>query len=352
MTTPYPERENNFDFLRQFAAFLVIVGHSQSLVAAPHSAFWGVSVSTFGVQIFFAVSGFLVTESWLRGPKLGSFLKKRVSRIFPALFVCTLLTAVILGPLLTRLTVEDYFAHPGTLLYLKNAFLSPVYFLPGVFENNTYPNAVNGSLWSLPVEFACYIGVIAAGLLLRRPVPVVALAIGLGMILLAEAVLAAREPMAVFGSPVRESLAIMPFFVAGSFYRLIQRPGMFRADLAVLAVGIIITVDLLAPQYYWLVTWFAVPYLALSFGLSSLPVLRRFGRFGDPSYGMYLYAFPIQQTLQQLSGNGMTLAGMIWLTTLFSVLLGLLSWHIVEKPVLNRMRRGRRGAIALKTGEQ
>jgi peptidoglycan/LPS O-acetylase OafA/YrhL len=141
--TPGPDqRDNNFDFLRQFAAFCVIVGHSQSLV------------STFGVQIFFAVSGFLVTESWLRGPKIGSFLKKRTSRIFPGLMVCILLTALVMGPLLTRLPVGEYFDHPGTLLYLKNIFLSPVYFLPGLFEGNTYPNAVNGSLWSLPVEFA------------------------------------------------------------------------------------------------------------------------------------------------------------------------------------------------------
>lgn len=342
-------RDNNFDFLRQFAAFLVIVGHSQSLIGAPHSAFWGVSVSTFGVQIFFAVSGFLVTESWLRGPHVGGFLKKRASRIFPGLIICTLLTALVMGPLLTRLPLGEYFDHPGTLLYLKNAFLSPVYFLPGLFEGNTYPNAVNGSLWSLPVEFACYIGVIVAGLVLRRPMPVVAFAIGLGMVVLAEGYLAGREPMAVFGSPVRESLAIMPFFVAGSFFRLILRPGLFRADLAVLAVGIVIAVDLTRPDLYWLVTWFAVPYLVLSFGLSALPVLRRFGRFGDPSYGMYLYAFPIQQTLQHLSGNGMGLAGMIWVTTFFSVLLGLLSWHLIEKPVLDRVK-ARRPAPAMKTG--
>jgi peptidoglycan/LPS O-acetylase OafA/YrhL len=349
--TPGPDqRDNNFDFLRQFAAFCVIVGHSQSLVGAPHSAFWGVSVSTFGVQIFFAVSGFLVTESWLRGPKIGSFLKKRTSRIFPGLMVCILLTALVMGPLLTRLPVGEYFDHPGTLLYLKNIFLSPVYFLPGLFEGNTYPNAVNGSLWSLPVEFACYIGVIAAGLVLRRPMPLVAFGIGLGMVVLAEAILAGREPMAFFGSPVRESLAIMPFFVAGSFFRLIQRPGLFRADLAVLAVGVVIAVDQMAPQLYWLVTWFAVPYLVLSFGLSSLPVLRRFGRFGDPSYGMYLYAFPIQQTLQHLSGNSMSLAGMIWITTLFSVLLGLLSWHLIEKPVLDRVKRAGRGPTAMKNG--
>lgn len=342
------ERKNNFDFLRQFAAFLVIVGHSQSLIGVPPSGVWGVSISTLGVHIFFAVSGFLVTESWLRDSRLGSFFIKRTSRIFPGLIVCTLLTAFVMGPLLSYLSVIEYLSHPGTLLFLKNAFLSPVYSLPGVFEKNTYPNAVNGSLWSLPVEFACYIGVILAGLVLRRPMPVVALAIALVMLFLAQSYLAGHQPIVVYGSPVRESLMIMPFFVAGAFFRLILRPGMFRADLAVLAVGVVIAVNLIVPQFYWLVTWFAFPYLVLCFGLSSLPVLSRFGRLGDPSYGMYLYAFPIQQSLQHLSGNGMSVVGMILWTTLLSVFLGLMSWHLVEKPVLERVKRSLRMASSLK----
>lgn len=167
------------------------------------------------------------------------------------------------------------------------------------------------------------------------------------MIVVAHGYLAGRDPLAIYGSPVRESLAIIPFFLAGSFFRLFFRPGMFRADLAVCAVGVIIAIDLIAPHFFWLVTWFTVPYLVICFGMSSLPFLRRFGRFGDPSYGMYLYAFPIQQTLQHLTGNGMSLAGMVWWTTLFSVILGALSWHLVEKPVLDRVKRGGRGASAL-----
>lgn len=342
-------RENNFDFVRQFAALCVIIGHSESLTGSPHSAFWGVAVSTFGVQIFFAVSGYLVTDSWLRGPQVGSFIKKRAGRIFPGLAVCTLLSALVLGPLVTSLSVADYFAHPGTLKYLKNIALYPVYFLPGLFETNIYPNAVNGSLWSLPVEFACYIGVIAAGLLLRRPLPVVALLIGIVMLLTSQALSGSTH--VVYGSPLRESLSVMPLFVAGSFFRLLKRPDLFRADLAVLAVGLVIAVGLIAPQYYWLVTWVAVPYLVLCFCLPGLPVLRRFGRFGDPSYGMYLYAFPIQQTLQHISGNSMSLTGMIVLSTIFSVCLGYLSWYLVEKPLLNRIKRSGRENLSIKVGE-
>jgi peptidoglycan/LPS O-acetylase OafA/YrhL len=343
-------RENNFDFVRQFAALCVIIGHSETLTGAPHSGFWGVSVSTFGVQIFFAVSGYLVTDSWLRGPHVGSFIKKRAGRIFPGLAVCVLLTAFVLGPLVTSLSVESYFAHAGTVQFLKNIALYPVYFLPGLFEYNTYANAVNGSLWSLPVEFACYIGVISAGLLLVRPLPVVALLIGIVMVFTAEA-LSGSDPIVVYGSPVRESLTVIPFFVSGSFFRLLKSPDLFRADMAVLAVGLVIFVNLIAPQYYWLLTWFIVPYLVLCFCLPGLPILRRFGRFGDPSYGMYLYAFPIQQMLQHFSGNSMSLTGMIVISTICSVCLGYLSWYLVEKPLLTRIKRGDRKVSSMNVGE-
>ena len=332
------DRHNNFDFLRQFAAFLVIVGHSQSLIGAPHSAFWGVSVSTFGVQIFFAVSGYLVTESWLRTPSMAFFLRKRGFRIFPGLVVCTLLTAFVMGPAMTRLPVDEYFSHPGTFQFLKNALLYPVYFLPGLFEANIYPNAVNGSLWSLPVEFACYIGVLAAGAILRRPLPAVAILVGTIIVLSSHVGLNGREPVVIWGSPLRESLEVMPFFVGGAFFRLILKPGLFQPSLVVLAVAAIIAADILMPGKFWTVTWLAVPYIVLSFGLSELPLLRRSGRFGDPSYGMYLYAFPIQQCLQQITENGMTLWSMIVLTTVLSAALGYASWHLIEKPVLVRMK--------------
>ena len=113
-------QNNNFDFLRQFAAFLVIFGHSESIVGTTHTDFWGVPISTLGIQIFFAVSGYLVSDSWLRQPKIGAFLKKRIRRIFPALIVCICISAFLLGPLLTRLSIDDYLTDLNTYNYLFN----------------------------------------------------------------------------------------------------------------------------------------------------------------------------------------------------------------------------------------
>lgn len=332
-------RDNNFDFLRQFAAFLVIVGHSESLTGSSHSGFWGVSVSTFGIQVFLAVSGYLVTESWMNSRNLSTFIRKRISRIFPGLIVCILLTTFVLGPSLTSLTAKEYFSHDGTYLYLNNILLYPVYSLPGVFESNTYPNAVNGSLWSLPVEFACYIVIASVGLLLGRQSPLFAIISSFVMIIYANLVLVSHSPVVIWGSPLREAFEVMPFFFAGCFFRLLPNGVVFRTDLVIIAVACLTAVSLLRPELHWCINWILVTYVILCFGVSRSPVIGGVGRWGDPSYGMYLYAFPIQQTLQYLSGNQMTLSGMVWITTALSILIGYMSWHLVEKYFLHRTSR-------------
>ena len=105
-------------------------------------------ILTVGVMIFFSISGYLITESWQWNPKLVAFFVKRALRIFPALIVCVSVTACIIGAAATNLSLRDYFSHPAFPLYFRNIALLISYFLPGVFEDNIYKNAVNGSLWT------------------------------------------------------------------------------------------------------------------------------------------------------------------------------------------------------------
>ena len=165
--SPAEQRTNNFDFVRFAAAFFVIYGHCNILFGYSPPLILGMNISSIGVTIFFSLSGFLVTDSWERQPRLTSFFIKRSLRIFPALIVVTLLTTFVLGPLMTRDVLSEYLRNPQTWDYLRNALLYISYSLPGVFAENIYKDAVNGSLWSLPPEFFCYICVAAIGLLPR-----------------------------------------------------------------------------------------------------------------------------------------------------------------------------------------
>ena len=107
------------------------------------------------VAAFFALSGFLVTESALRVRYMSTFLAFRAFRIFPALFVEVTLSALLLGPLFTRLLLHEYFSNSQFFRYFGNIIGWIIFYLPGVFETNRY-NIVNANLWTLPSEFDCY----------------------------------------------------------------------------------------------------------------------------------------------------------------------------------------------------
>lgn len=135
---------------------MVIYGHQYALMGAGGRCplLLGNPVSTLGVKMIFVITGFLITQSFLREQNLGQFLKRRLIRIYPALICCVVVCTFALS-LFSTLNLADYFRWCWQYL-LKNLALQPVYALPGVFENNPYSNAVNGSLWTLPVEVAMY----------------------------------------------------------------------------------------------------------------------------------------------------------------------------------------------------
>ena len=162
---------NNFDLLRLAAACLVIVGHAHAVVPATSDPDIVSSILHFdyagslAVKFFFFLSGLVVTNSLIRKAAFVPFLVARIVRIFPALIVCVLITALAVGPLLTTLPARAYFSDPGTASYLtRNISLVLQWDVPGAFSANPR-HALNGSLWTLPVEVFCYLMLFALGLI-------------------------------------------------------------------------------------------------------------------------------------------------------------------------------------------
>lgn len=329
------DRINNFDAIRLLGAVLVLVGHAFPLHndGAGNPVIWGTTVQTAGVILFFSLSGFLIATSWRLDPRFVPYLLKRSLRIFPALIVLTLSTVFVLGPALTRLPLSEYLASPGAWSYLKNIVLSPVYALPGVFENSPFPNAVNGSLWSLPVEFACYLFVPLFALLpsaLRSSAFLAcAIAAGVTSALLAENAIR----VVVYGTDLAQATSVWPYFMIGAALAYAPKAIPLRLDVA---LALFIGGSLLAstlPSVATYVWWLVLPYVAIALGTSRTPVLSRVGRFGDISYGLYLYAFPVQQSLIALM-PGLPFSVSVLLTLLVSSALAFASWHLIEKRAL------------------
>ena len=143
-------RLNNFDALRIAAAFSVLLSHQYALCGLKEPVVFGVmSLGTLGVLVFFSISGFLVSQSWRQDPHLARFLAKRWLRIWPGLAAFTVLSACVLGPIVSTLSWRSYYSDVEFYAYFESLKLFTIqYGLPGVFDNNIAPKAVNGSLWT------------------------------------------------------------------------------------------------------------------------------------------------------------------------------------------------------------
>lgn len=332
--TATAHRSNNLDALRLVGALAVIFGHAYHIVGRPfeNPVVAGYPVQTLGVVIFFSISGYLITASWSRTKNPIGYLAARSLRIFPALILVVLVCMFVIGPLVTALPRGQYFDAPNFWSYLSNIILRPQYELPGVWGDQPYPNAVNGSLWTLPAEFFCYLLVPLVFLAPKvARIPVIAL-------LLAASVWYSMTPplesAVIWHSRISDNALMWVFFAAGAILRLLVERGMrFRTDVAVglLAVHLVIAGTL--PQHTTKVAWLFLPYVVLTVGLASTPYVRRASRFGDLSYGLYLWAFPVQQLVIDLWGVRRMSVNLLVVTAI-TALLALASWHAVEHPSL------------------
>ena len=344
------ERENNFDVLRLLGATLVLASHSFVVTGAaePRIGHW--PLGTFGVEVFFAISGFLIAMSWLRRPSLRGFAVRRALRILPALAVTVVLCALALGPLVTDLSASSYFTDPATPAYVIDNLVSVATAgfgheialgLPGVFVSHP-DHAVNVSLWTLPIEVRAY-GLVALlgliGLLSRTVVPV---AIAFFALSIAPS---GVIDLPLLGAPLdflrgADGLAAhltAMFFVSAAFYRYRNRVPL-RLDLA--AASLLALVLSLGTPLERPVLLIAIPYLVLCAAYRSSSGLRRLTRPGDVSYGIYLFAFPVQQAIYELwGGSGPSPVLLALIAFPVAYLLALASWHGVEQRALRLKHR-------------
>lgn len=335
VVTEGQHRSNNFDALRLFGALLVIVGHAYELLGrrADLPSLLGHRLQTIGVIIFFCVSGYLIAGSWERTRHPFSYFLARCLRIFPALLVVVLVTALALGPMVTVLSLQDYLVSPDTRSYiLDNVALRVQFGLPGVWGDLPYPGAVNGSLWTLAVEFACYLAVPLFFFVPKAARPAAWLLVG--VVCIYWALEPQQDSPVIYHVRLRDAAAMWVFFAGGAFLHAMRsRWDVLRADVAVLGFTMFALVTLVAPDHALWVAWLTVPYAVLTAGLARTPVLCHASRFGDFSYGLYLWAFPVQQLVVDLWGPQRMSVNLLVVTGV-TLVLAVLTWHMVERPAL------------------
>jgi len=341
---PGSARDNNLDLLRLGAAVAVLFSHSYPLTGSgedPLQRWSGHTAGELGVTVFFAISGYLITLSWLSDPQPSRFAARRGLRLLPGLAVATLLTAFVLGPLVTAVGAGTYLTDPAPYLYaVRTSLLVTIAgTLPGVFVDNPFPDAVNGSLWTLPVEALAYAMVLVAALLgllrTRRGWAVAGVMVVLAFLASTASPLdlSGLVPAGAADAGVPSALRLVAVFAGGMLLAL------YRDQLPLSLLGVP-----LAFAVWWLtrstaleplVTALAMPYAVLALGFLHRVRFPLYERGGDASYGIYVYAFPVQQTVAHLV-TGISPEGMLALALPVTFVLGRLSWRLVERPALRR----------------
>jgi peptidoglycan/LPS O-acetylase OafA/YrhL len=340
---------NNFDALRFVAATLVIIHHTSDVHILPtlgsHAPVADFNFGFLGVATFFVVSGYLIMMSWERRPHLLEFMWARALRIFPGLIAAVLVTAFVIGPLLTTLPLGEYVGHPTTFKYLITVDLIHLdQHLPGVTFDYGYPVSVNTPLWTLPVEFKMYVFMAVlgvAGALRKRWLVVAAFVLGvLGGFRPKGAVFAFLSywGLSAFISGLLGQTNNYPlFFLAGTLLYLFRD----RVPVHRVAIGVAF-VAWLASHYTHhglFISLFCWPYLVIAAGTARTPVISQLGRIGDLSYGLYIYAFPIEHVCIRYSGILPNDGALLFFMTFIATLpIAFVSWHLVEKRAM-RLKR-------------
>ena len=334
-------RDNNFNLLRVTAAGEVLISHAFPIslgpgAAEPLSTSLSMTLGGLGVISFFVISGFFISQSFENNSLL-RFCVARLLRIYPGLLVVLLFTVVVIGPLFTRLSIRDYLTDASTISYLPhNLSLKWLqYELPGVFATSPYPAAINGSLWSLFYEVACYGIVVAIG------------ALGISRRRWWFCAFLSIYASAYFGSMLfshvqnylLEHTAFMamhaltwPFVLGMAAYQFRQ---FLMTPLHLLMCAGAGGIALLSYRslffhesfvFFWCLLIFYVGYL-------SFKPLKIYNRCGDYSYGVYIYAFPCEQIGAAL-WPGISPVALMAVSLPATLAFAMLSWHFVERRAL------------------
>ena len=337
--TSAPPHTNNFDVLRFLLAVLVIAAHSYPLTGNNRAdpLYRLTSELTLGFEAvagFFFLSGFLVTQSWLRSRSIADYLKRRVLRIYPGFIAASLFTGWLIGPLgVPSRTVywqqfpwRRFFAHTLTLRLVA---IPPSF--PGIFGAN-----LNGSLWTIHIEFLCYLFVIVLGLLgcyRKYIMPLIACLAGVGLCI-AQVTLAAWVPphLASHTDYIKDPLLFTCFLIGACFFHYQDRIRYTGRGVVLSAILLALTICFEGGHTYLHLPFLA--YLLFAFAFSPAIRLHRFARYGDFSYGMYLYAFPLQVLTAWYFGGGLTTASLFLLVLPLTLSCAIISWYGIEKPFL------------------
>lgn len=356
----------NINFLRALAALLVLVYHVIELAPWPAFPASGAAlifrIGWIGVDLFFVISGFVIGLSAIRLHREGggdyrrTFMRRRLARIVPLyVFTCAVFLFLV-RPSMLLLPWDRLAVQIGSHV---------------AFLHNLHPwlhSSINGANWSVAAEMQFYLlAIFAVPLLSRADLRwLLAGSIAVAWLFRALAYFALRhlgDPNITFVYATQVP-AMLDAFAIGICLARLQLDGTIRRwiggrrGLALLgmaggfaAAGYFTWNSFWSQPDYWgsgsmVVFWRTA--LALSFGalvllaatlpdMTRLWLLRPLAYLGEISYGIYLWHLPVILSIKK-GALGADPADMLWMTLAGVLTLATLTWHLFEKPLIQRFR--------------
>ena len=330
-------RPTGFDYLRLTLTLSIIVWHSVTICYGPSAEayFWTGPprpIVALLLPSFFALSGFLVAGSLERND-IPEFLTLRITRIFPALAVEVLVSAIIIGPLLTSIAWREYFSSYQFFCYFLNLFGDIHYFLPGLFAGNPTPKYVNAQLWTVPVELYCYLVLTASSIFGITKIKN-GLFVGV-LCIVAVLTLGVQFGLAPLPSLVPDVIFLTTSFLFGVSLYVMRSQIAYSRLLFLISLCLYIVLCMNRNLIY--LSALPLTYVIIFVGLQNPPKISLL-RGADYSYGVYLYGYPLQQSVSYLFPSHR-----FWYVNALSgvalaLALAFLSWTFVESKVISHRR--------------
>lgn len=330
----YSLNKNCFDFLRAFFACNVLLSHIGELSQVKELFFLQkISNSYLAINGFFVISGFLVAKSYTSTNSLKSYLMKRVRRILPAYIFVVLFFSILLS-FFSKLTFVEYFSslqlyrYLGWNLIFLN-FMEPC--LPGLFQENLLC-AVNGALWTIKVEESFYLILPLLFYFInktKRKWIVLFLVYLFSFVFYVGFKFYLNKPLIAKQMP-----GMLTYFGTGVFMFL------YFSKIMKYKLKLLLLCSLLAYISYVYSWYFLFP---ISFGFTvilsayTFSSLNNFGKYGDFTYGLYIFHFPLIQLFRSLNFFERFNPYLISIVLiLLSILFAVLSWVFIEKRFISR----------------
>jgi len=307
---------NSFTFLRLALAIGVIFSHTFPLYGSSEYSFFGLNLGTLCVHMFFALSGYLVTKSWVKVPQTLPFLVNRVFRLAPGL-----LLAILLSNSLSN--VSTHYSH------------------------NPVPFIANGPIWTLPWEIACYLGLLFFGIIRTWTTQSIPIIYSLFIVLF----VFNQGDIPSISTQVVGVMLLM--FVGGGLVASLEQVIRWRWIGPLSAICLLLTVPPLKPTF--LVAFRKIPLvygpqisderlittvyiLALPFFLIWIGAHIKFKLILKPdfSYGIYIYGWAVQQFVWAHFHRHLNHTTYFLSSLLITTIISSISWYLIESPILER----------------